>query len=50
VQYTRTDGKLHATIHLPHGLHGTFRWQDRSYPITLGTLNLTIPDSKGKTP
>lgn len=44
VQYTRANGKLHATITLPHGLHGTFRWQNRSYPITNGTLNLTVPD------
>jgi alpha-L-rhamnosidase len=50
VQYTRENGKLHATIHLPQGLHGTFRWQDHSYPIPNGTLNLTIPDRKSKTP
>ncbi|WP_348270116.1 family 78 glycoside hydrolase catalytic domain [Edaphobacter paludis] len=49
VQYTREDGKLHAIVHLPHNLHGTFRWQNRSYPITQGTLNLTIPDNKDKT-
>ncbi|MEO6816289.1 MAG: alpha-L-rhamnosidase C-terminal domain-containing protein, partial [Edaphobacter sp.] len=50
VQYTREDGELHAVIHLPQGLHGTFRWQGHSYPIPSSTLNLTIPDSKGKTP
>jgi hypothetical protein len=44
VQYTREDGHLHAVIHLPQGLDGTFRWKSRSYPILYGSLNLTIPD------
>ncbi|HZY63569.1 MAG TPA: family 78 glycoside hydrolase catalytic domain [Edaphobacter sp.] len=45
VQYTRSNGKLHATIHIPHGLRGTFRWGGHTYPITSGTLNLTLSDS-----
>jgi hypothetical protein len=49
VQYTRVDGHLHVTIHLPHNLPGTFRWQGRSYPIPNGTLNLTLPDRASQT-
>lgn len=44
VQYTRSNGKLRATITLPHGLRGSFRWQGHAYPITNGALNLTLPD------
>jgi len=50
VEYTHKDGTLHATIHLPPGLHGTFRWQGQTYPIQQTTLNLTLPDRTGKTP
>lgn len=50
VQYTRENGKLHAVIYLSHGLHGTFRWQGRSYPIPSGALNLTIPEAESKYP
>ena len=50
VEYTHKDGTLHAVIHLPPGLHGTFRWQGQTYPIQQTTLNLTLPDRTGKTP
>ena len=49
VQYTLLNGSLHAVVHLPSGLSGTFRWHDRSYPIPQGTLDMIIPVSRGKT-
>ncbi len=49
VQYTLLNGSLHAVIHLPHGLSGTFRWQGRTYPIPEGVLDTIIPDSRART-
>ena len=48
VQYTVINGSIHAIIHLPSGLPGTFRWQGRSYPISEGTLDTIIPGNENK--
>lgn len=44
VQYTRENDHLRAVIHLPPGLSGTFRWQQRSYPIPRGILSISVPE------
>ena len=48
VQYTLINGSLHAVIHMPANLPGTFRWQGRTYPISQGTLDTIIPANKSK--